>query len=209
MSTPIVQRPAFAHTGEDGLPGEHGHHGAGLTAGDDHPRLVGWAERARAVNAQPWPSDDALGLLARHWALDPLMSGLTADALERMAPFLQVCRVPADQTLIRQDERGDFMLVLLDGSISVVRRQEWGEVLVLAHLKPGQLAGEMSLLDAGERFSACLTDTECAVAVLTADGLQALIESEPRVAATLVTLLARKLSVRLRTVSARLGGRAN
>ena len=62
----------------------------------------------------------------------------------------------------------------------------------------------MSLLDAGARFSACTTLTPCVLAVLEAHRLDELMAGEPRLALALLTSLARRLSLRLRQVSARL-----
>jgi len=67
----------------------------------------------------------------------------------------------------------------------------------------------MSLLDSGLRFSACTTLTECEIAVLSAEGMDAMMTEEPQLAASLVALLGRKLSLRLRVVSARLSDRQN
>jgi len=41
----------------------------------------------------------------------------------------------------------------------VDRVQPWGEHLRLAETRPGDILGEMSLLDSGIRFSACTTLT--------------------------------------------------
>jgi len=62
----------------------------------------------------------------------------------------------------------------------------------------------MSLLDSGMRFSACTTLTDCEVAVLSAEALDDMMAQDAQLAASLVALLARKLSLRLRVVSARL-----
>jgi len=62
----------------------------------------------------------------------------------------------------------------------------------------------MSLLDSGIRFSTCTTMTECEIAVLSAQGMDEMMAADPKLAASLITLLARKLSIRLRVVSARL-----
>ena len=71
-------------------------------------------------------------------------------------------------------------------------------------LPPGDILGEMSLLDSGIRFSACTTLTDCEIAVLSAEALDDMMAQDPQLAASLVALLARKLSLRLRVVSARL-----
>ena len=63
----------------------------------------------------------------------------------------------------------------------------------------------MSLLDSGIRFSACTTLTDCEIAVLSAEAMDEMMSKDPQLAASLVALLlARKLSLRLRVVSARL-----
>ena len=112
--------------------------------------------------------------------------------------------VPAGRDVIRQDEYGNFMVVLLTGTIAVDRIQPWGEQLRLAETRPGDILGEMSLLDSGIRFSACTTLTDCEVAVLNAEGMDEMMDKDPQLAASLIALLARKLSLRLRAVSARL-----
>jgi len=112
--------------------------------------------------------------------------------------------VPASRDIIRQDEYGNFMVVLLKGNIAVDRLQPWGERLRLAETRPGEILGEMSLLDSGIRFSACTTLGECEIAVLSAEGMDEMLTAEPGLAANLIAVLARKLSLRLRVVSARL-----
>jgi len=195
------------NTGEDGLAHQDGESRFFALPAEERaaqPEPQAWSKRASEVHAHPLETPLGLVQLRKLWHADALMSALGASAVEHMVPYIEF---PADRELIRQDELGDFLLVLLRGSISVVRKQEWGEMLVLAQVSPGEMLGEMSLLDGGERFSTCITRSECDIAVLTADGLEHMIAGEPRIAATLTTLLARKLSMRLRVVSARLGGR--
>jgi CRP-like cAMP-binding protein len=96
------------------------------------------------------------------------------------------------------------MIVLLNGVIAVDRLQPWGERLRLTEARPGDILGEMSLLDSGKRFSICASLTECDVAVLDAQALDEMTSADPALAASLIALLARKLSLRLRLVSARL-----
>jgi len=203
------------NTGEEGLPQEEGESsffvptqpgelpGPSVTK---EPPPQAWAQRAAAIGAGPLAVPLGLMQLRKVWLRDAMMATLGAKTIEHMVPFMQFHTVPAEQELILQDELGDFMLVVLRGTVSVVRKQET-EVLVLAQVAPGDMLGEMSLLDGGERFSTCITRTECDIGVLTADGLARMVLGAPRIAAKLMALLARKLSMRLRVVSARLGGR--
>lgn len=125
--------------------------------------------------------------------------------MRQLEQFFDFSTVPANRDIIRQGEYGNFMIVLLTGAIAVDRLQPWGERLRLTEARPGDILGEMSLLDSGMRFSVCTSLTECTIAVLGAQALDEMMVAEPAVAASLIALLARKLSLRLRAVSVRLG----
>ena len=172
--------------------------------GVDPAMLVPWEARAVEVGAKRLPASKGGKLLQALWSKDKYMAHLDQDAVRRMENFFEFAQVPPNRDLIRQDEYGNFMIVLLSGTIAVDRLQPWGEQLRMAATRPGDILGEMSLLDSGIRFSACTTLTDCEVAVLSAEGMDDMMVKDPQLAASLVALLARKLSLRLRAVSARL-----
>jgi len=172
--------------------------------GVDESLLAPWEARAVEVGAKRLPRNRGGKLLQSLWAKDKYMAHLDQGAVERMERFFEFASIPPSRDVIRQDEYGNFMVVLLTGTIAVDRVQPWGEQLRLAETRPGDILGEMSLLDSGMRFSACTTLTDCEVAVLSAEAMDEMMAQDPQLAASLVALLARKLSLRLRVVSARL-----
>jgi CRP-like cAMP-binding protein len=175
---------------------------AGL--GVDASLLIPWEARAVEIDAKRINATRGTKLLQSLWSKDKYMSHLDAEAIQSMERFFDFATVPPNRDVIRQDEYGNFMLVLLSGTIAVDRVQPWGERLRLAETRPGEILGEMSLLDSGIRFSACTTMNECEVAALSAEGMDDMMSANPQLAANLIALLARKLSLRLRVVSARL-----
>ena len=177
--------------------------------GVDPAMLVPWEARAVEVGAKRLPASRGGKLLQALWAKDKYMARLDAGAVQRMEQFFEFAQVAADRDVIRQDEYGNFMIVLLTGTIAVDRCQPWGERLRLTEARPGDILGEMSLLDSGKRFSVCTTLTECEIAVLSAEAMDDMMATDPQLAAGLVALLARKLSMRLRVVGARLSDRQN
>lgn len=172
--------------------------------GVDLSMLVPWEGRANEVGATRLSAPRAIKLLQGLWARDKYMSRLTSDSVNRLEQFFDFATVPANRDIIRQDEYGNFMIVLLTGSIAVDRVQPWGERMRLTETRPGDILGEMSLLDSGKRFSACSSLTECDIAVLSAQALDEMMGADPTLAANLIALLARKLSLRLRLVSTQL-----
>ncbi len=175
---------------------------AGL--GVDASLLVPWEARAVEVGAKRLSPDRGTKLMQALWAKDKYMSHLDPDSIRNLERFFDFATIPANRDIIRQDEYGNFMVVLLTGAIAVDRVQPWGERLRLAETRPGEILGEMSLLDSGIRFSACTTMSDCDVAILSAEGMDEMVTADPKLAANLIALLARKLSLRLRVVSARL-----
>ncbi|HSV52059.1 MAG TPA: cyclic nucleotide-binding domain-containing protein [Burkholderiaceae bacterium] len=172
--------------------------------GVDASMLVPWEARAVEVGAKRLSPAKGSKLLQALWAKDKYMALLDANAVQRMERFFEFATVPTNRDIIRQDEYGNYMIILLTGTIAVDRVQPWGEHLRLAETRPGDILGEMSLLDSGIRFSACTSLTECDIAILSAEAMDEMMTSDPQLAASLVALLARKLSLRLRVVSARL-----
>lgn len=175
---------------------------AGL--GVDPALLVPWEARAVEVDAKRLNQERGTQLLQQVWSRDKYMSQLAEGDIVRLSRYFDFGTLASNRDIIRQDEYGNFMLVVLSGSVAVDRIQPWGERLRLAVTRPGEILGEMSLLDSGIRFSTCTTMSDCEVAILSADGMDEMIDSSPKLAASLVALLARKLSLRLRVVSARL-----
>jgi CRP/FNR family transcriptional regulator, cyclic AMP receptor protein len=175
--------------------------------GVDPAMLVPWDARAVEVGARRMPAARGISLLQALWAKNKYMSRMDPVASIRLERFFDFAMVEPDREVVRQDEYGNFMIVLLTGTIAVDRLQPWGEQLRLTEARPGDILGEMSLLDSGRRFSVCTTLTECEIAVLGTQAMDEMMDSEPQLAAALLALLARKLSSRLRVVGARLSER--
>ncbi|MFO1218610.1 MAG: cyclic nucleotide-binding domain-containing protein [Burkholderiaceae bacterium] len=168
------------------------------------PRLVPWATRAADVQARAVEHSTGAIQFARAWNDDRHAVLLREGELKKLTEYLDFVNIDAEREVITQDEQGDYLLIVLDGTIAVDREQPWGGRARLGEAKAGDLLGEMSLLDAGTRFSSCRSITPCMLAVLEAKALDRMMNDDPRLAAVLMAALARRLSLRLRQASARL-----
>lgn len=164
-----------------------------------------WTARGQAVGAQALDAEQGLALLVKAWGADTLMASLPPADLRKLLPHMDFVSVPPGRELIAQDEKGDYALIVLEGLAAVDRVQPTGTRARLAEAREGDVLGEMSLLDAGARFASCITLSRCSVAVLTHAALDELARQEPRLGMALMTSLARRLSLRMRQLSARLG----
>ena len=175
--------------------------------GVDPSMLVTWGARAAAIGASTLPSEHGTALLRSLWSRDKYMGRLGVAAISRLERFFEFAVVAAGRNVIEQEEHGNFMIVLLSGSVAVDRRQPWGAQMRMAEARPGDILGEMSLLDSGMRFAHCTTLTHCEIGVLDAEALDGMMANDAELAASLIALLARRLSLRLRTVGARVSDR--
>jgi CRP-like cAMP-binding protein len=164
-----------------------------------------WTARALAVGAQALEPETGLTLLLKSWGRDALMASLPVEDQRKILDHLDFVTVPPGRELIVQDEKGDYALIVLEGLVAVDRVQPTGARARLAEAREGDVIGEMSLLDAGARFASCLTLSRCSLAVLTNSALDELAIEDPRLGLALMTSTARRLSLRMRQLSARLG----
>jgi CRP/FNR family transcriptional regulator, cyclic AMP receptor protein len=171
---------------------------------DEAPPLVPWSVRAGQAQAMELEHSQGAIQFARTWNSDRHAATLGEGELKRLTEYLSFVGIAADREVIAQDEQGDYLLIILAGTIAVDRVQPWGGRARLGEARVGDLLGEMSLLDAGTRFSSCRTLTPCVLAVLEAHALDRMMGDDPRLAAVLLAALARRLSLRLRQASARL-----
>jgi CRP/FNR family cyclic AMP-dependent transcriptional regulator len=162
------------------------------------------AARSRLVSAEAVDHELALNLLLRAWGHDRYMARLDERERARLAEYLEFVVVPTGREVIAQDEPGDFAVIVLDGLLAVDRIHPWGGRARLSEAREGDVLGELSLLDAGARFSACTTLSRSTLAIVGMQQLDAMMRNDPRLGMALMASMARRLSLRMRQVSARL-----
>ena len=171
----------------------------------DTQLYVHWAERAPDLKAEPY--DGALGVLSlvRLLGADPGMAHLGPEQLSVLGGYLEYVQLPAAKQVISQDEQGDFMMVVLQGTLTETRLQPSGERTRLGEARPGDLLGDFSVLDGEPRVAAWTAVTPVTLAVLSVATLERMTQDDPRLAAALTIWLGKRVSRRLRQASARLG----
>lgn len=110
-------------------------------------------------------------------------------------------RVQADSPIIFEDEPGDFMMLLLHGSVEIVKKDADGVYQHLALVGAGKVLGEMSLIDDQPRSAGCIARSEVTFALLDREGLRHLLAHQPKVGGKLLMVLLLMTTARLRDAS--------
>lgn len=133
-----------------------------------------------------------------------LFEDFDRNEIDTLARYLSCYRAPAGIEIIREGEPGDFMLLLVSGSVEIVKVDPRGLPKRLALVGPGKTLGEMSLIDGEPRFASCVTLEETVLAVLDRDTLIRVVSEEPKIGVKILMELLMLLNQRLRTVSGEL-----
>jgi CRP/FNR family cyclic AMP-dependent transcriptional regulator len=158
---------------------------------------------------------ESLGPVERlsHWPRlmqeSPLMQDFTPAEADILGSVMLRVKARPGQVLIAEDSASDWMMLLLSGTVDVVKRQigaevdagEHGGSTRLAVFRDGASLGEMSMLDGEPRYASCIALTEVEVAVLARSGVARLIVTEPAVGAKLLVKITQLLAQRLRNTS--------
>ncbi|MES2295834.1 MAG: cyclic nucleotide-binding domain-containing protein [Pseudomonadota bacterium] len=120
--------------------------------------------------------------------------------LEIVARYLRLEDVVKGAHIFREGEPGTYMLILVDGKITIYKGGEHGQHL-LSHEGRGRIIGEMAMLDHERRSATCVAETDCQLLTLSEENLKNMAADHPGVAYRFMHCIACMLSRRLRRLS--------
>jgi CRP-like cAMP-binding protein len=130
-----------------------------------------------------------------------LLDDFTSDEADTLGGVMLRVHAQPGQVLIEEGGIGDWMMLLLSGTVDVTKRTPQGAPSRLAVIKSGASVGEMSMLDGEPRFATCSALEEVEAGVLTRLAIGQLINDHPAVGAKLLVKLTQLLAQRLRNTS--------
>jgi CRP-like cAMP-binding protein len=130
-----------------------------------------------------------------------MLEDLTPQEADTLGALMPLLRARAGQTLISEGDVGDWMLLLLSGTVDVLKASTNGETSRLAVIKEGTSVGEMSMLDGAPRNASCVAIEDVQAGVLTRAVIARLIQEHPAIGAKLLVKLTQLLAQRLRNSS--------
>ena len=129
-------------------------------------------------------------MLSRHSGFN----AIPLPGLQRLASRGHRRMFGAGSQLMHQGDVSDRMYLIVSGRVRVERSHpDLLEPLVLAELGPGEIVGEMGLLDASPRSATVSAMEETETLELNADAVREIIEQFPEVSGVLLRILTRRL----------------
>jgi CRP/FNR family transcriptional regulator, cyclic AMP receptor protein len=161
------------------------------------------APRLRALTEVPTLAAQAVSLLHTPEAL----FGLSLDEAKGVVGYMRLVTYPKGATLLREGDGKDAneMLLLLDGEVSVdAGTATPSGSVAIASLGPGSVLGEVALLDGRPRSAQCTALSPVRAGGLSRRALEQMLETQPRIAAKLMTALSQRIAERLRAMGQQL-----
>jgi CRP/FNR family cyclic AMP-dependent transcriptional regulator len=123
----------------------------------------------------------------------PLFRDLERGALEPMADMARVRRCAPRDVLVTQDAPAEGLYLITRGRASVSVAGRDGAAVTIGELGIGEIVGEISLLDGGTASATVTAITLLDMISISRDAFLRLLEGHPRVAVSLLAVLAKRL----------------
>ena len=124
-----------------------------------------------------------------------LFAGLSPDERAVVVALARIRTLDAGETVFAIGSPGDQMMALLSGTIRISVSSSGGKELLLAMIQPGEVFGELAVLDGKERSADAVAETACTVAILDRRDILSFFERNPSAWPSLVKVLCQRLKV--------------
>lgn len=125
--------------------------------------------------------------------LVPLFSEMSPALLRELARRLRPVRFRSGTAVFHADDVGSMLYIIIQGAVKIFIPSSDGREVVLAILRPGEVFGEMSLLDDEHRSASATTLEDTEMVSLSRQDLQEVLTRHPDAARAILRVLARRL----------------
>ena len=122
-----------------------------------------------------------------------LFQGLDAEEQKALFSRVHVRTCSAGETIFSFGSPGDSMMAVLSGSVRISVPSPEGREVLLAILQPGEVFGEIALLDNKERTADATAATACHLGLLERRDVMAFLDRNPKLWPKIVEVLCARL----------------
>lgn len=132
---------------------------------------------------------DKRKLLENHF----LLGQLAPADLDRLASYARVAHYRADESIFLKGSPGTGMMAVISGRVKITAPSADGKEVILNLINPGEIFGEIALLDGKERTADAVALTDCELMVLERRDFLPFLHSRPELCVRLLSILCERL----------------
>jgi CRP/FNR family transcriptional regulator, cyclic AMP receptor protein len=123
----------------------------------------------------------------------PLFEQLSTEELAPVAAVAIPRSFPKGVRVFHEGDSSDACYIVRSGDLRVTREHSDGRAIALATLGPGDIFGELAMLDGGTRSASVDTLTDCELLALPAPDMRRVVAAHGEIAAKLIVAVTRRL----------------
>jgi len=128
-----------------------------------------------------------------------VLADFSEDQLALFVSLLEPVQMKPNRVIVKRNDKGDCMYLLLDGEVRVSNTVE-GRETILAKLETGDFFGEICLFDEGARSADVIANRDCTLLKITKQAFDDMIEQHPAIGALFLRSMFRVVASRLRNM---------
>jgi CRP/FNR family transcriptional regulator, cyclic AMP receptor protein len=130
-----------------------------------------------------------LAVLRKH----PIFCDLDAEAFEQLGRYARHATLKRGATIYSKGDPGNSLYVVISGTAKMSISSPGGRSAILNLIGPGEIFGEIALLDGRERTADAIANTNCEVFIIDRREFIPFVRSQPALAMKFIELLCARL----------------
>jgi CRP-like cAMP-binding protein len=122
-----------------------------------------------------------------------IFSDLSEKECDSLRPLCKPRNYLKNSMIILEEEYGDLVFVVKTGTIKITRVNDEGKEVILALLGPGEMFGELAILDGEARSANALAQENCELLAINKEDFLDILKNHPTVSYSVMCELAKRL----------------
>src|SRR5579863_850168 len=151
-----------------------------------HPEMVGVSD-GKTIESRPVPAK--LAVLRKH----PIFCDLDADAFEQLCRYAKPATLKRGATIVSKGDPGNSLIAVISGTVKISISSPDGRNAILNLIGPGEIFGEVAVLDGQARTADAIANSNCEIFVIDRREFLPFVRSQPALAMKFIELLCTRL----------------
>src|ERR1700744_5487222 len=141
------------------------------------------------MTVEPRQVTGKLAVLRKH----PIFCDLDADAFEQLCRYAKPATLRRGATIFSKGDPGNSLIAVIAGTVKISISSPDGRNAILNLIGPGEIFGEVAVLDGQARTADAIANTNCEIYVIDRREFLPFVKSQPALAMKFIELLCTRL----------------
>jgi len=134
-------------------------------------------------------SGNKLAVLRKH----PIFSDLSPEAFDQLCRYAKYSTLKRGATIVSKGDPGNSLVAVISGTVKISISSPDGRSAILNLIGPGEIFGEVAVLDGQARTADAIANTNCEIFIIDRREFLPFVRSQPALAMKFIELLCARL----------------